>query len=426
MDILSGTLTFISEHANDDVRRLALTAKRDDSVDLPFALDQIAGRQKARTKLPSWFACEGLIYPPHISMEQCSSETTSLYKRNVADRILSLAIPNEKMRHDATLIDCTGGFGVDFSFLARAFAHSLYIERQQHLCDIASHNLPLLGLTEAQVLCRDAEEVMHDVSSVAGDNPVVVFIDPARRDINGRRTYAIADCTPDILRFIDTLSKDCEAIIIKLSPMLDWHATVSDICKACGDDVVREVHIVSTGNECKELLIVVSRRYSEPLRIFCVNDESIYSFDAGNERGKEMNEAPGTPLPYPIGSEEDGKRYLLVPNASVMKAGCFDILSSTFRIQQISDNSHLFISKETTNDFPGKVFDIKAVSTMNKKELRKNLSGITQANISTRNFPLSPDQLRKRLKMKDGGSTFIFATTSQKGDHLLYITQPID
>ncbi|MDO4992887.1 MAG: SAM-dependent methyltransferase, partial [Prevotellaceae bacterium] len=285
MKISEATLEFVSRHANDDVRKLALSAKRTEDLDLTFALDQIAGRQMARTKLPSWFEMadkalsEGadethfLVFPPHISMEQCSSEQTAKYKQQVLATVLRhscLSCP----ANSAHFIDVTGGFGVDFSYLAQGFAEATYVERQQHLCEIAKHNFPLLGLPHANVLCKELESPLE--LPFLKDRETVIFIDPARRDTNGNRTYAIGDCTPNILDFIGELLQTVAVVMVKLSPMLDWHQTVEDINRASASgNAVKQVHIVSTQNECKELLLVLSERYETPLEVYCVNDDEV-------------------------------------------------------------------------------------------------------------------------------------------------------
>ena len=418
MNISEATIDFVCRHANDDVRKLALSAKRTEELDLSFALDQIAGRQKARTKLPSWYALaalgEGvdeahfLVFPPHISMEQCSSEQTARYKKRILDRILSSILEHSWSRN-SHFIDITGGFGVDFSFLAQGFAEATYVERQEHLCEIARHNFPLLGLPKANVICKELESQLQLPSLRAALQETIVFIDPARRDTNGNRTYAIGDCTPNILDFIGELLKKTAIVMVKLSPMLDWHQTVEDINRAsCSGNAVREVHIVSTQNECKELLLVLSERNESALEVYCVNDDDVFVFTPG-----EANS--------PI-SESRSTEKLFVPNASVMKAGCFPEIETRFGIRQIGKNSHLFIGSEDIVGFPGRVFNILCVTTMNKKELKSALAGIDRANISVRNFPLSPEQLRKRLKIKDGGDIYLFATTTDEEEHIIYVT----
>lgn len=469
LSISEETLKFITAHAGENIRDLAFKASQAAGVDAPFALNQIAGRQIAQTKLPSWASADGIIYPPHISMEQCSSEQTGEYKAAILQRFFekmqSVITDNSNQSHDTTteniakspmdshvFYDFTGGFGVDFSFLGRLFGECIYIERQEHLCDIARHNFPLLGLKDAKVINADAEELFFateegasNADSATQSHPyrlknAVVFIDPARRDVQGKRTYAIADCTPNILGFIGILLDNADIVMVKLSPMLDYHATVSDInaATACGD-VVREVHIVSVNNECKELLLILSSRFHSPLTITCVNDDELFSYasSGNNDDAASHNKAIAKQGEYITlqngggSSEEESNKdckntdgtdgFLLVPNASIMKAGCFRELEGAFPARQISQNSHLFLADTETKGFPGRQFRISSISSMNKKELRRALAGIEKANIATRNFPLKPEELRKRLKLKDGGDTYIFGTTNAQCDHLLYI-----
>lgn len=431
MTINQETKDFIIRHANDDVRKVALSGKPAEGVDMQFALQQIAGRQTARTKLPSWYASGDVIFPPHISMEQCSSEQTAEYKAEVLLGILSNPFA---VCHDAKkchFIDFTGGFGVDFSYMAKPFGSATYIERQEHLCEIARHNLPLLGLDNAEVVCTDSVEAMRNVSCLAKGKPLVVFMDPARRDTNGQRTYAISDCTPDVTSCIDDLLRQTEVVMIKLSPMLDWHSAVRELNNAAqSHDAVREIHIVSVGNECKELLLVLSDKYSSPLSLHCVNDaEKFVVHGINEEKMAEKTAADGVLQPDDDGDSEELQcsesvfeaQFLFVPNASVMKAGCFGLLERTFPVSQVSPNSHLFFADGMVKGFPGRAFRVRTVTTMNKKELRKALDGIAKANIATRNFPISPENLRRKLKLKDGGETYIFATTTADNDHVLFV-----
>lgn len=431
MTINQETRDFIIRHANDDVRKVALSGKPAEGVDMQFALQQIAGRQTARTKLPSWYAAEDVIFPPHISMEQCSSEQTAEYKAEVLLGILSnpfAVYHNAKKCH---FIDFTGGFGVDFSYMAKPFGSATYIERQEHLCEIARHNLPLLGLDNSEVVCTDSVEAMRNVSCLAKGKPLVVFMDPARRDTNGQRTYAISDCTPDVTSCIDDLLRQTEVVMIKLSPMLDWHSAVRELNNAAqSHDAVREIHIVSVGNECKELLLVLSDKYSSPLSLHCVNDAEKFVVHGINEEEMAVKTAADGFLQPDDDDDSDElqcsesvfeAQFLFVPNASVMKAGCFGLLESTFPVSQVSPNSHLFFADSMVEGFPGRAFRVRTVTTMNKKELRKALDGIAKANIATRNFPISPENLRRKLKLKDGGETYIFATTTADNDHVLFV-----
>ena len=235
------------------------------------------------------------------------------------------------------------------------------------------------------------------------------------------------DCTPDVTLLQEEMLSKADYVIIKLSPMLDWHRAVSEL--SC----VREVHIISVNNECKELLLVLSARnmgdveassadgeddgevkHAGNLRIYCINDAQSFVCEELDVESSSVRIAP------PVLEE---MQYLYEPNASLMKAGCFSVLSERYGARMLSKNSHLFVSREPIAVFPGRSFRIIAISSFNKKELKRHLSGITKANIATRNFPLSVAELRKRLKLKDGGETYIFATTLSDESHVLVITE---
>ena len=431
------TQDFIRQHQDEDVRQLAFLGSKYPEVDMPFALDQIRGRKMARVKLPRWASLEGIIYPPHISMEQCSSESTALYKAELAARLLSLPASSSgiemKAENEIEFVDLTGGFGVDFSYIAaRLGVKSMYVERQAHLCEAAKENFGRLGLKNAIVKNGDGIEILHsfhpkkkdaastdDSLGITYDQPLsllktklglkLIFIDPARRDDAGNKVVSLKDCTPDVTVLQEEMLSKADYVIIKLSPMLDWHRAISELSH------VREVHIISVNNECKELLLVLSaRNMGENLRIYCINDAQSFVCDESDMESSQVKIAPST-------LEE--MQYLYEPNASLMKAGCFGVLSGRYDARMLSKNSHLFVSQAPIEAFPGRSFRIIAVSSFNKKELKRHLSGITKANIATRNFPLSVAELRKRLKLKDGGETYIFATTLSDESHVLVITE---
>ena len=499
------TQDFIRQHQDEDVRQLAFLGSKYPEVNMPFALDQIRGRKMAHVKLPRWASIEGIIYPPHISMEQCSSEQTALYKAELAARLLGLSVsssenekecekasnshfskicefasegavdsefaknedtckkqqiltecdkyvnksegePNEEdFSEEIEFVDLTGGFGVDFSYIAsRLGVKSMYVERQAHLCEAAKENFGRLGLKNAIVKNGDGIEVLHSFALKKDDAASeslgiteeqsrsllktnlglkLIFIDPARRDDAGNKVVSLKDCTPDVTLLQEEMLSKADYVIIKLSPMLDWHRAISELSH------VREVHIISVNNECKELLLVLSARnmgdmeassadgevkHAGNLRIYCVNDAQSFVCDELDMESSSVIIAP------PVLEE---MQYLYEPNASLMKAGCFSVLSERYGARMLSKNSHLFVSMEPIEDFPGRSFRIIAISSFNKKELKRYLSGIAKANIATRNFPLSVAELRKRLKLKDGGETYIFATTLSDESHVLVITE---
>lgn len=505
------TAEFIQEYREKDTRQLALQSARFPDVDMPYALDQIKGWQTARRKLPTWAACDGIVYPPHLSMEQCSSEPTAQYKLNLAMewscriessefRVESSAreVESSELRvesserefesselrvensegevnnfssgqpatlnpqpatlnsqlstlncHASHMTDLTGGFGVDFSFTSCAFASATYVERNAQLCHMVEHNLPLLGIDNAKVVCADAVDYLSTL-----DMQTMIFLDPARRDQHGAKTVMLADCTPDVVQLLPQLLKKSRFTMLKLSPMLDWHKAVEDL-----QGTVREVHIVSVGGECKELLLVLSEEIESELKVFCADLEAGGgSGEAGLSGGSSSSScsglssepsfprtpsspsapshpstpslsaslfvyAPGSSCPAPNSKlKTQNSKFLHEPNASIMKAGCFDELAAAYGVSPVSRNSHLFLSAEPVDGFPGRSFSIERVTTLNKRELRQALAGIEKANIATRNFPLSVAELRKRLKLKDGGDVYIFATTTAEDEHLLLIS----
>ena len=426
------TSEFVKQFRESDPRKLALQASRYPDVDMPYALNQIQGWQTALRKLPSWAACDGVVYPPHLNMEQCSSEPTARYKQQVARRWAE-RIPNASR---TSMTDLTGGFGVDFSFTSRCFDCATYVERNASLCEVVGANLPRLGIRNAQVKCAEAEAVLEQT-----EPQTMIFLDPARRDEHGTKTVLIADCTPDVSQLLPSLMQKSQFVMLKLSPMLDWHKAIVDL-----NGKVREVHIVSADGECKELLLVLIPDGKPEVQVFCVDIQSRPDSEGQYPRSEFVYSIGGEAEPQPTNStfniqnsklpsatnltlniehltlNINNSTFLYEPNASVMKAGCFDEIARAFGISAISPNSHLFLSDRETDGFPGRTFAIDAVTTMNKRQLRQTLSGMKQANIAVRNFPLSVAELRKRLKLSDGGDTYIFATTTSEGDHILMLT----
>ena len=414
--ISEATRLFIHEHRTEDVRQLALQASRSADINLSFALDQIAGWQTARTKLPSWAATDRIIYPPHLSMEQCSSELTARYKEKVI--AANLPLHRETVRscnRPHVFVDLTGGFGVDFSFMSRSFDQRIYVEREEHLCEIAHHNFSCLNL-DATIKNDESTAFLHTISQAD-----CVFLDPARRNEHGGRTYGIADCTPNVLEIWEELLSKAELVLLKLSPMLDWRKVAKDLREADKRGTQSwylEIHIVSVDNECKELLVVCKegvKEVKEEVKLVCIN-----LFSKGGEERFEVNPQPKF---LPSQGRSGGVSFLYEPNASIMKAGCFDEIAAYYRVSPLARNSHLFVSDTLCNSFPGRRFEIVGISSMNKKELRKALAGMEQANITVRNFPLTVAELRKRLKLKDGGDVYLFATTLAQGEHVLIIAK---
>lgn len=439
------TWDFIRKHAQDDVRKLALKRPTNPNVDLKEALVQIEGYQTARKKLPLWAENPQLVYPPRISMEQCSSETTALYKQQVVRRLL------QGLNGPLSMADMTGGFGIDFSYLAPLFDRAYYIEQQEILCRIAQHNLKVLGLKQAEVLHGDGVERMPEQAPLT-----LVFIDPARRDQQGKKTVALSDCTPD-LSAIQERIRSCSCFCMaKLSPMLDIHQALQEL------KGVSEVHVVSVDNECKELLLILASGETEntteiatagkrqetdgnlasetdkteeavanklenastssiseqsnvkkpaETRIFCVNlqkgEQQTFEYTAQEEASAEA-----------VYTDQPGA-YLYEPNTSLLKAGAYKCLCARFGVRKLHPNSHLYTSDTLCADFPGRRFRVTGSRTFSKQDLKQIARDIPQANITIRNFPSTVQELRKKLKIKEGGDRYLFATTLKNEQHII-------
>ena len=383
MELTTETIRFIEENARADVRSLALQAKKYPKVDMAMAVVQIAGRQIAEAKVPTWYRTEGLLYPKHLSMEQCSSEATAIYKAGLVE--------------GETFADLTGGFGIDCSFLSRKFKKADYVERQAELCELAKHNFPLLGLN-IDVHNEDGVEYLKRMEPVD-----CLFLDPARRDGHGGKTVAISDCEPDVSALEELLVEKARKVMVKLSPMLDLSLALKDLKHVC------EVHIVSTDNECKELLLILQKETAlTEVSIHCINSLGAlngyriyqeYAFTQEQERTSDC------PLTHEV------EAYLYEPNASIMKAGAYRSLTQAYPVKKLHPSSHLYVSPHFIEDFPGRKFQVEAVSGFGKKELKTFLQGMEKANLTIRNFPSSVAELRKRLKLKEGGDDYLFATT---------------
>lgn len=387
MPLSEETLRFILAHRRDDVRTLALQARKYPDVDMPAAITQIAGWQATKEKVPTWAANDDILYPAHLSLEQCSSEPTARYKAEI--------IAHAPGNRD-TFADLTGGFGIDCAFLASLFKEATYVERQEALCWIASHNFPALNLNHITV-CH-ADSLQHLQAMPTAD---WIFIDPARRDGHGGKTVAIADCEPNVAALEELLLQKAHRVLVKLSPMLDLTLALNDLRH------VQEAHIVSAGNECKELLLVLARDANlapDDVPIHCINlDASQAALPLIFTRRQERE----CPCPY----TPELKAYLYEPNASLLKAGAFRSISYIYKVEKLHPNSHLYTSHRYIADFPGRKFQITGACSLNKKEVRELLGTEKQANLTVRNFPSSVADLRKRLRISEGGDVYLFATT---------------
>ena len=427
---------YIRHHKDDPVRPLALRPMPE-GVNRTWVLQQIEGYQLAKKKLPHWAAIydEGkdLHFPPRLSLEQCSSEATARYKAQ------ELSIFNFQL---SILIDLTGGFGVDFSYLAPHFSRAVYVEQQAALCDVARHNLPLLGISNAEVINATIDPLpslnIDGVTKLIKSSPfkgdlegVFFFLDPARRDSAGNKVFCLEDCSPDITQLQDTLLNIGDAIMVKLSPMLDITQALRQL--RC----VTDVHVISVKGECKELLIIMRKDKApdQPITFHCVNleteEEELEDPPQPSLKGRE----PEHPLERKKGREPElsatdsnaprplregwGGSFLFEPNASILKAGLQDVFGELYGLSKLHPNSNLFVGKEPIPRVPARQFRIVDVTDFSKANLKRFLKGISHANLTIRNFPATVQELRKRLKLKEGGSDYLFATTLSDGSHVL-------
>lgn len=385
------TQLFIREHSSDDVRALALQAKKYPDIDMPTAITQIAGRQVAAEKIPSWREMEEIWYPKHLSLEQCSSETTARYKA--------------RLFQGDSLTDLTGGFGIDCSFLAAGFKSATYVERQEELCEIAAHNFPILNLNHINVRNEDGVAYLQTMSPVD-----CIFLDPARRNEHGGKTVAISDCEPDVAGLEELLLSKAKRIMVKLSPMLDLSLALKELKHT------QEVHILSVNNECKELLLLLGQEAPteqappEEIPIRCANlftkgaqEEQHFIFTREQEQHSQCTYTDS------LGD------YLYEPNASLLKAGAFRSVAAAYSVRKLHPNSHLYTSDTFIGNFPGRIFRIVNQCSFNRKEAKESLADLKKANVTVRNFPATVAELRKRLHLTEGGDTYLFASTLNDG-----------
>ena len=438
------TLDFIHLHAADDVRQLAL-GSAPAGVDLRAALRQIEGRQLAARKLPSWAANDGLLFPRRLSLEQCSSEATARYKRQLVAGLL-----RPEGGAAASFADLTAGFGVDFAALAPLFAQALYVDRDPDLCELARHNLPCLGINHAQVLAASAEGVLdalldhssflegqasklervtHHSSFLKGQasklervilhSPLsLVMLDPARRDAAGRKVALIEDCTPDVCALQHQLRRHARHLLIKLSPMLDITAALRSLRG------VTEVHVVAVHGECKEVLLVLDGLTEDG----AVHDNLL---DPDDVPITCMDIIPhssfSSPLVFTRRDEEQAplliapqlEEYVYEPHAAILKAGAFKTVAVRYGLRKLASQSHLYTSAHLCSDFSGRCWHVEAWSTFGKRDLRHLLSDIKGAELTVRGFPLSADALRRQLRLRQGSDAHLLATTLADGTKVL-------
>ena len=380
------TRQFIEEHLNDDVHELALKHSNA-KVDMALALRQIEARQLLRKKVPSWSANPELLFPSHLSIEQCSSEASANYKAS--------------LMKGESFADLTGGLGIDCYYISQNFQHSDYVEHNPELCALARHNYEVLG-AKTMVVHNDSAEVFLNQCEPLD----CLFIDPARRDVHGRKVVSVSDCTPNVVDLQDLMLRKAKRVMVKLSPMLDISQALKELRH------VKEIHVVAVSNECKELLFIMERAFDDEPTYTCVNLETrqpAVTFRMEEERVAILQLA-----------KELG-HYLYEPNPAVMKGGCYKMLSQRYALKKLHRNSHLYTSDSLIQDFPGRIFEVDGWAIYGKKA-KDLLKDVDKASIAVRNFPMTVAEIRKSLKINDGDQTYLFATTLSDERKVIILT----
>ncbi len=426
---------FITDHLMDDTARLLLSAHRYPSLDMPFIVEQIEARRRLRTKLPEWFSNPDLIMGGRIPAEQCSSEQTARYKRSLLTGCRSLC-------------DMTGGMGVDFWYMSRGLHHAIYTECQPHLIQAARHNFSALQSASAPTLQSASDSALPSPSAVGDDAPSslpaiqvrqglstqlpipdvdAIYLDPARRSNTGSRIYEVEDCEPNVIAWQDDLLPHCSLLITKLSPMADIHRTLQRLRR------VTAVHVVSVRNECKELLFVQKGLASDTSVLSCSSahvDDVVSSLSPLTLHCIDF--LPSGPVTFqcslsdlhaaaPVASSLSDSQYLYEPDVSLMKAQAFAPLAQRFPVQMLEANTHLFVSSQPLPHFPGRAFVIEQVLPFASRQLKQLRKAIPQANVATRNFPLTPEAFRSRTGIRDGGDHYLFGCTTYAEGPLLFL-----
>lgn len=383
MEINEATWHFIRSHANDNVRDLALRGCKDVSVDFKFALQQIEGRQKSKDKLPDFYQNEQVLYPPTVSMEQCSSTHTANYKVSLVE--------------GETFADLTGGFGIDTFALSRRFKHGYHIEPNNALSELVQHNASVLNISNLEFIQDTMEESLSQIPNVD-----CLYIDPSRRDSHGNRVVCLEDCTPNIIEWKSTLLGKCKKLMIKLSPMIDIKRSLLQLPETS------DIYTIAVNGECKEVLLILEAGKDPTDR--CIHTINILKdgYQIFETTASEEVDAMPT-LTNTLG------RYLYEPNAAVLKAGTFKSIATRFGLEKLHPHTHLYTSDILAKDFPGRIFNVDDSYSFNKKEIKKALGDIKKANVAVRNFPLTAEELKALLKIKDGGEVFLFGATLTDG-----------
>jgi hypothetical protein len=380
---------FIKNNKDSDISTLLLKGIPFKDVNANELIEQIEARKKSEFKLPKWFNTDNIYYPNKLNIEQTSSEITARYKSN--------------LMYGNTIIDITGGFGVDCFYFSKQFENVTYCEIDESLSEIVNYNNKILGVENIETLNTDGVTYLN-TSKKQFD---WIYADPSRRHDSKGKVFFLHDCLPNIPENLDILFDYSNNIMIKTSPLLDISIGIDEL------KYVKRIHIIAVNNEVKELLWILKKGYKSKISIKTVNlkkrSQEHFDFLLNNE------ESSKTKYSLPL-------TYLYEPNSAILKAGAFNIVANKFKLYKFHKHSHLYTNNELIK-FPGRRFKIIKVIPFNKKSIKHE--EITKANITTRNFPVTVQSIRKKFKIKDGGSLYLLFTTNKVNEKIVLLTHKI-
>ena len=410
---MENLLKFIAEHSADDVSRLILDRKKYPGIDIDLAVNCIESRRKLKGKVREWHENPGLIFPLKLSAEQCSSSATGAYKADLAERIAG----NSKER---TIADLTGGLGVDSWFFSQKASKVIYNEMQQILCDAARHNFKILGASNISIINRTADQ--ETIDEILDEEADIVYMDPARRGEGGKKVFLIEECTPDVLTLKEIIFRHARHILIKLSPMAD----ITMVCNRLGS-TCREVHIVGTSGECKELLVWMDREWNEEYAVIAVELHpdaplSAFSFKPSEERSAIGMQGTKTLIMEGDRYEQD-ELFIFEPGKALMKAGAFNLISERFGIAKLGRSTHYYTtcSKDAAHALKpyGKVYEILECRQLNKRSMKDLSKKYPKAEVTARNIEMDTETLKKKMGITSGDDAHIFGLKSDSEGNLI-------
>lgn len=379
---------YIKNHIGVDTTKMALGKNPFEGVDFIEILNQVAAKTKAESKLPTWFKTSNIIYPSKVSVEQTSSEITANYKASLVS--------------GDSLIDLSGGFGVDDFYFSKNFRKVVHCEMQQELSSIVAHNFEALNAKNIQSVFGDSTQILNEFNH-SWD---CIYVDPSRRNDHKGKVFMLSDCSPNVGELLPLYLSYSKIILIKAAPILDITAALQELI------YVKEIHLVAVNNEMKEILFLIEKDFKAEPKVFCINFNKSETQKVEFQRNAEA--APSYSLP---------QKFLYEPNSAIMKSGEFNQLSQQFDLPKLHQHSHLYTSENQIN-FPGRSFRIIDVLGYDKSGIAK-INALGKVNITTRNFPLTVEELRKKIKVKDGGDAYCFFTTNLNNDKIIIICSKI-